>query len=84
MPTRPDLRDLTTGVRDAFADADRDTLLEVLSFVVKEYVVDGPPPMMIHQVETMSDLAGLSFAQLIATMQCLRSMENMCRSELAE
>ena len=49
MPTRPDLRDLTTGVRDAFADADRETLLDVLSFVVKEYVVDGPPPMMIDR-----------------------------------
>lgn len=69
MPTRPDLRDLTTGVRDAFADADRETLLDVLSFVVKEYVVDGPPPMMIHQVETLGDLANLSFAQLIAALQ---------------
>ncbi len=69
MPTRPDLRDLTTGVRDAFADADRETLLDVLSFVVKEYVVDGPPPMMIHQVETLGDLASLSFAQLIAALQ---------------
>lgn len=69
MPTRPDLRALTTGVRDAFADADRETLLDVLSFVVKEYVVDGPPPMMIHQVETLGDLANLSFAQLIAALQ---------------
>lgn len=69
MPTRPDLRELTTGVRDAFADADRETLLDVLSFVVKEYVVDGPPPMMIHQVETLGDLANLSFAQLIAALQ---------------
>ncbi|MBP9084796.1 MAG: hypothetical protein KBG15_01710 [Kofleriaceae bacterium] len=69
MPTRPDLRELTTGVRDAFADADRETLLDVLSFVVKEYVVDGPPPMMLHQVETLGDLANLSFAQLIASLQ---------------
>ena len=43
MPTRPDLRDITTGVKDALGDCDRDTLLEVLTFVVKEYVVDGPP-----------------------------------------
>jgi hypothetical protein len=69
MPTRPDLRDLTTGVRDAFAHADRETLLDVLAFVVKEYVVDGPPPMLIHQVETISDLAPLTFAQLVATLQ---------------
>jgi hypothetical protein len=69
MPTRPDLRDITTGVRDALADCDRETLLDVLTFVVKEYVVDGPPPMLMHQTETIADLGRLSFAQLIATLQ---------------
>lgn len=69
MPTRPDLRELTTGVRDAFADADRETLLDVLSFVVKEHAPSGPPPMMLHQVETLGDLVNLSFAQLIASLQ---------------
>ena len=69
MPPRPDLRDIASNVREAFADADRDTLLDVLTFVVKEYVVEGPPPMMIHQAETLSDLKGMSFAQLIAAMQ---------------
>ncbi|MEZ4401746.1 MAG: hypothetical protein R3B06_17090 [Kofleriaceae bacterium] len=76
MPTRPDLRDITTGVKDALADCDRDTLLDILTFVVKEYVVDGPPPMLIHQTETIADLERLSFAQLIATLQT--------RLELAE
>lgn len=69
MPTRPDLRDLAANVREAFADADRDTLLDVLTFVVKEYVVEGPPPMLMHQAETIADLAGLSFAQLITALQ---------------
>lgn len=69
MPSRPDLRDLVTSVRDAFADADRDTLLDVLTFVVQEYVVDGPPPMLVHQVEQIADLASLSFAQLITALQ---------------
>lgn len=69
MPSRPDLRDLTTSVRTAFADADRDTLLDVLTFVVQEYVVDGPPPMLMHQAEKLADLANLSFAQLISTLQ---------------
>ena len=40
MPTRPDLRDITTGVKDALADSDRDALLEMLTFLIKEYVVD--------------------------------------------
>lgn len=69
MPTRPDLRDITTGVRDALGDTDRDALLEILTFLIKEYVVDGPPPMLLHQAETIADLSRLNFAQLIASLQ---------------
>lgn len=69
MPSRPDIREIASNVKDAFADADRETLLEVLTFVLKEYVVEGPPPMLIHQAETLSDLQGASFAQLITAMQ---------------
>ncbi|MBE7453220.1 MAG: hypothetical protein HS111_31435 [Kofleriaceae bacterium] len=69
MPTRPDLRDITTGVKDALADSDRDALLEMLTFLIKEYVVDGPPPMLVHQAETLADLSGLSFAQLVTALQ---------------
>ena len=69
MPSRPDLRELASNVKDAFADADRETLLEILTFVLKEYVVEGPPPMLIHQAETLSDLRAPTFAQLIAALQ---------------
>jgi len=69
MPSRPDLREISTNVREAFADADKETLLDVLTFVLKEYVVEGPPPMLIHQAETLSDLKGMSFAQLVAALQ---------------
>ena len=69
MPSRPDLREIATNIKDAFADADRETLLEVLTFVVKEYVVEGPPPMLIHQAETLSDLKNISFAQLVTALQ---------------
>lgn len=69
MPSRPDLRDIASNVRDAFADADRETLLDILTFVLKEYVVEGPPPMLIHQAETLADLQGASFAQLISALQ---------------
>jgi hypothetical protein len=48
---------------------DRETLLDILTFVVKEYVVEGPPPMLVHQAETLADLQGLSFAQLIQALQ---------------
>ncbi|HEY3802463.1 MAG TPA: hypothetical protein VGL61_07635 [Kofleriaceae bacterium] len=69
MPTRPDLRDISTNVREAFADLDKDALLDILTFVVKEYVVEGPPPMLVHQAETLADLRTASFAQLITAMQ---------------
>ena len=69
MPSRPDLREIATNVKDAFADADRETLLDILTFVIKEYVVEGPPPMLIHQAETLSDLRSPSFAQLITALQ---------------
>lgn len=69
MPSRPDLRELASNVKEAFADMDRDTLLEILTFVVKEYVVEGPPPMLVHQAETLADLKNCTFAQLISAMQ---------------
>jgi len=69
MPSRPDLREIASNVKDAFADADRETLLDILTFVVKEYVVEGPPPMLIHQAETLADLKAPSFAQLITALQ---------------
>jgi len=69
MPSRPDIRELAANVKDAFSEMDRETLLEILTFVVKEYVAEGPPPMLLHQAETLSDLKGASFAQLIGMMQ---------------
>jgi|SRR5579862_4722143 len=69
MPTRPDLRQIATNVKDALADCDRETLLDLLTFVLKEYVVEGPPPMLMHQAETIAELGGLSFAQLVTALQ---------------
>ena len=69
MPSRPDLRELAANVKEAFAEMDRETLLDILTFVVKEYVVEGPPPMLVHQAETLADLTGLSFAQIIQALQ---------------
>ena len=66
---RPDLRDLTANIADALGELDRESLLAILTFVFKEYVVDGPPPMLMHQAETIAELQGLSFAQLVSTLQ---------------
>ncbi len=69
MPSRPDIRDLASNVHDAFADCEKEQLLDILTFVLKEYVVEGPPPMLVHQAETLADLKGATFAQLIGAMQ---------------
>jgi len=69
MPSRPDLRELAANLKEAFGEMDRETLLDILTFVVKEYVVEGPPPMLVHQAETLADLQGLTFAQLIQALQ---------------
>jgi|GEM_PF-1478826 len=69
MAERPDLRKISGNIREALADFDREALLEILTYVFKEYVVEGPPPMLISQHEKLEDLAGLSFAQLMSTLQ---------------
>lgn len=69
MPERPDLRQIAGNIREALADYDRDALLEILTYVFKEYVVEGPPPLLVNQSERLEDLAGLSFAQLVSALQ---------------
>jgi hypothetical protein len=66
---RPDLRLIAGNIREALADYDREALLEILTYVFKEYVVEGPPPLLVNQAESVADLEGLSFGQLITALQ---------------
>lgn len=66
---RPDLRTISGNIRDALDGCDRETLIDILTFVFKEYLVEGPPPVLVHQAERIEDLEGLSFAELIAALQ---------------
>ena len=69
MPERPDLRAIAGNIREALADCERDALLDILTFVFKEYVVEGPPPLLASQVERLPDLENLSFGDLIGALQ---------------
>ena len=69
MPDRPDLRAIAENIQEALADYDRDALLEMLTYVFKEYVIESPPPVLISQVDDIDGLAGLSFARLIEALQ---------------
>ena len=69
MPQRPDLRQISGSIREALAGYERDALVDILTYVFKEYVVEGPPPILVNQAERIPDLEGLSFAQLITALQ---------------
>jgi len=69
MPERPDLRHIAASLREALDGLERDALVDVLTYVLNEYVVEGPAPLAAHQVERLEDLAGLSLAALVATLQ---------------
>jgi hypothetical protein len=69
MPERPDLRQIAVSLREALDGLDRAALVDVLTYVLNEYVVEGPPPLAAAQVERLEDLAGLDLAALISALQ---------------
>jgi len=69
MPERPDLRLISGSIREALSEYDRDALIDILTYVFKEYVVEGPPPLLINQAERLADLEGKSFPELITALQ---------------
>ena len=69
MPERPDLRQIAASLRESLQVHDRDALIDILTYVLNEYVVEGPPPLAAHEVERLEDLAGLSLARLVAALQ---------------
>jgi hypothetical protein len=73
MSERLDLRRLAGDIREALAEADRETLIDVLTYVFEEYVIESPPPMRTPPAdapgETFGELAALSFAELVQTLQ---------------
>jgi hypothetical protein len=69
MPERPDLRHIAAALRESLDGLERDALVDLLTYVLNEYVVEGPPPLAAAQVERLEDLAGLGLADLIAALQ---------------
>lgn len=69
MPERPDLRQIAASLRDSLDGLEREALIDILSHVLSEYVVEGPPPLATAQVERLEDLEGLTLAGLISALQ---------------
>lgn len=73
MPVDPrDLRSLVAEIRGALESHSKEEVAEILTYVFKEYVVEGPLPLASSAatvVEAKSDIEGLSFAQVVSWLQ---------------
>lgn len=63
------MRQIAASLRESLQVHDKDALVDILTYVLSEYVVEGPPPLAAHEVERLEDLAGLSLARLIGALQ---------------
>ena len=73
MPVDPrDLRGLVSEIRGALDAYSKESLAEILTYVFKEYVVEGPLPLAgsaSSTVEARSELEGMTFAQVVSWLQ---------------
>src|SRR5687767_10520718 len=69
MPERPDLRKIATDIREALVSYPPEALVDILTYVFQAYVVEGAPVVHAPQPERVQELEGLSFAELIQTLQ---------------
>jgi len=69
MAERPDLRQIAVSIAEALDGFERDDLARMLTYVFKEYVVEGAPPVLVSQVDGIDALEGLSFPELIEQLQ---------------
>lgn len=69
MPERPDLRKIASDIREALVSYPPDALVDILTYVFQAYVVEGAPVVHAPQPERVQELEGLSFAELIQTLQ---------------
>lgn len=68
MTDRHDLRRQTRDIREALGRYDQEQLVDILTHVFRQYVVEGVP-LGPPSAALSDELAGLSFAQLIERLQ---------------
>src|SRR5262245_9603883 len=69
MPARPDLRQLAASLRESLDGLERDALVDILTHVLQEYVVEAPPPLAALGVERRQEQGDLTLAELVAALQ---------------
>jgi hypothetical protein len=65
----PNIRELVGDIREALDRFPREALIEILTYVFKEYVVEGPAPIQGAPATLRDDLEGMGFAEVIRTLQ---------------
>src|SRR5262245_3150101 len=66
----PNVLDLVGDIREAVERLPKDQLVDILVYVFKEYVVEGSPPLAAGPgVAVQDDLAGMSFAEVVRSLQ---------------
>jgi hypothetical protein len=69
MPERPDLRKIASDIREALVSYPPEALVDILTYVFQAYVVEGAPVVHAPQPERVQELEGLTFAEVIQTLQ---------------
>ncbi len=82
----PNVRDLVADIRASLERFPKEALVEILTYVFKEYVVEGPAPIegTLAQLPTGGDLEGLSFAELVRTLQLRFDLPELALFEVTE
>jgi hypothetical protein len=65
----PNIRELTSDIREALDRFPREALIEILTYVFKEYVVEGPAPIQGAPANMRDELEGQSFGEVIRALQ---------------
>jgi hypothetical protein len=65
----PNVLELVGDIREAVERLPREQLVDVLVYVFKEYVVEGAPLSSAMPTPLPDDLAGMSFAEVVRSLQ---------------
>lgn len=83
MPERPDLRKIAADIREALDSYPREALADILTYVFQAYVVEGMPTVAATQPERLQELEGMSFADVIATLQTRLDLPELALFEVS-
>ena len=83
MPERPDLRRIATDIREALGTYPPDALVDILTYVFQAYVVEGAPTVHAPAADRLSDLEGMSFADVIQQLQLRLEVPELSLFEVA-